>query len=312
MISNCDLRSDASPAVELRNVTRRFGATCALDDFSLVVPTGLVFSLIGENGAGKTTMIRHLLGLLKAQQGTVRVCGMDPVADPVGVLSKIGYLSEDSNLPDWMRVRELMRFTQAFYPDWDELYANKLQHDFKLDPDAKIKHLSKGQRARAGLLVALAYRPAILLLDEPSSGLDPIVRRDILGAIIRTVAEEGRTVIFSSHLLSEVERVSDIIAMIKNGRVEFCGPRDAITSWHFRAVFRFDTEADNLRHIDGILSWEGTGRERVAVCAGQREAIAAEAAKRGARLVDCSSLTLDEIFVARARNEAATPAGGRP
>src|SRR5438034_2458676 len=186
--------------VEIQGLTRRFGPKLALDQVSLTVPAGTVVGLVGENGAGKTTLIKPVLGLLRAATGSVRVFGRDPVADPVGVLSRVGYLSEENDLPGWMRVEELLRYSRAFYPNWDDAYAERLRRDFELDPAAKIKHLSKGQKARVGLLIALAYRPELLVLDEPSSGLDPIVRRDILGAVIRTIADEGRTVLFSSHL----------------------------------------------------------------------------------------------------------------
>lgn len=198
---------------------------------------------MGANGAGKTTLIRHVLGLLKPQRGSVRVFGLDPVKEPVAVLSRIGYLSEEGDLPGWMRVDDLMRYMRAFYPSWDEGYAQQLRKQFELDPAAKVKGLSKGQKARAGLLVALAYRPELLLLDEPSSGLDPIVRRDILGAIVRTIADEGRTVLFSSHLLDEVERISDRIAMLKGGRILFTGELDEIKQMHHRLTLRFDGEA---------------------------------------------------------------------
>ena len=154
----------------------------------------------------------------------MRVFGLDPVADPVGVLSRIGYLSEENDLPGWMSVSELIRYSRAFYPQWDDAYAEELRSTFALDPAVKIKHLSKGQKARAGLLVALAYRPELLVLDEPSSGLDPIVRKDILGAVIRTIADEGRTVLFSSHLLDEVEQVADHVTMIKSGRILMSAP----------------------------------------------------------------------------------------
>ena len=213
------LPSAAPPIVDIRRVTRQFGNKTALNDLSLTVPRGGVFGLIGGNGAGKTTVIKHILGLLKAQTGTVRVFGLDPVANPVGTLGRIGYLSENRELPDWMCVCELMRYTQAFFPNWDEAYAEELRQAFDLDPKARIKTLSRGQRACAGLLVALAHRPELLVLDEPSSGLDPVVRRDILGAIIRTIADEGRTVLFSSHLLDEVERVADRVAIIHQGRI---------------------------------------------------------------------------------------------
>jgi ABC-2 type transport system ATP-binding protein len=150
----------------------------------------------------------------------------------VGVLSRIGYLSEENDLPGWMRVDELIRYTRAFYPHWDDAYAEELRRTFALEPTAKIKHLSKGQRARLGILIALAYRPELLVLDEPSSGLDPIVRRDILGAIIRTIAHEGRSVLFSSHLLNEVEEVADHVTMISRGRILLSGPLEDIKESH--------------------------------------------------------------------------------
>ena len=304
-----DLAEGVANVVEIRGVSRRFGRKLALDNVSLSVPAGTVLGLVGENGAGKTTLIRHVLGLLKAETGSVRLFGRDPVRDPVGVLSRIGYLSEEPDLPGWMRVHELIRYVSAFYPTWDAAYAEKLRREFALDPLAKIKHLSKGQRARAGLLAALAYRPDLLLLDEPSSGLDPIVRRDILGAIIRTIAEQGRTVLFSSHLLSEVERVSDQIAMIKSGRVLFCDTLDGIRSRYCRVVLRLDDPRDRPPKLDSALSWQGGGREWTAVCAAPADQIAAEALLQGAQIVERFPLDLDEIFVAHA---AANGSQGAP
>jgi ABC-2 type transport system ATP-binding protein len=196
------------------------------------MPRGAVYGLVGANGAGKTTLIKHILGLLRAESGTVRVFGHDPVADPVAVLSRIGYLSEENDLPGWMRVDELIRYTRAFYPAWDNTYAEELRRTFALDAAAKVKSLSKGQKARMGLLVALAHRPELLVLDEPSSGLDPIVRRDILGAVMRTIADEGRTVLFSSHLLEEVEQVADHVTMISNGKIVLSASLEDIKELH--------------------------------------------------------------------------------
>jgi ABC-2 type transport system ATP-binding protein len=222
----------SEPVISVSGLTRRFGATTALDSVSLTLPRGGVYGLVGANGAGKTTLIKHILGLLKAESGSVRVFGLDPVSDPVGVLSRIGYLSEENDLPGWMRIDELLRYSRAFYPKWDDVYAEELRVRFELDASAKIKSLSKGQRARAGLLVALAYRPELLVLDEPSSGLDPIVRRDILGAVMRTIADEGRTVLFSSHLLDEVEQVADHVTMIARGNIVLSAPLAAIKESH--------------------------------------------------------------------------------
>lgn len=222
----------AEPVIAVSNLTRRFAARTVLSSVTLEIPRGGVYGLVGANGAGKTTLIRHVLGLLRAEEGSVRVFGRDPVADPVGVLSRIGYLSEENDLPGWMRVDELMRYSRAFYPGWDGAYAGELRTMFALDPAAKIQTLSKGQKARAGLVVALAYRPELLVLDEPSSGLDPIVRRDILGAILRTIADEGRTVLFSSHLLQEVEQVADHVTMIREGKIVVSAPLKEVKDAH--------------------------------------------------------------------------------
>lgn len=301
----------AASIVEVKNVSRRYGEKLALDDVTFRVPVGSVVGLVGENGAGKTTLIKHILGLLKAQAGSVRVFGLDPVADPVGVLSRIGYLSEEPDMPGWMRVRELIRYIAAFYPTWDHDYAEQLRREFELDPNAKIKQLSKGQRARAGLLIALAYRPELLLLDEPSSGLDPIVRRDILGAIIRTIADEGRTVLFSSHLLAEVERVSDEVAMIKSGRVLFCDSLDRIKQSHTRLTLEFPDPRPAPPPLAGALAWDGGGREWTAVCTGQVDQFRSEAVKFGARIVQHSGLSLDEIFIARSANNSTVRVEGK-
>jgi ABC-2 type transport system ATP-binding protein len=292
--------------IEIEALSRRFGAKAALDNVSLDVPRGVVFGLVGANGAGKTTLIRHLLGLLKAQSGSVRIFGRNPVQDPVGVLSRIGYLSEEGDLPGWMRIDELMRYMRAFYPTWDEVYAQDLRRQFDLDPAVKVKTLSKGQKARAGLLVALAYRPELLVLDEPSSGLDPIVRRDILGAIVRTIADEGRTVLFSSHLLDEVERISDRVAMLKAGRILFTGELDDIKHNHHRLTVCFDEERAAPPAIDCVLQWEGRGRAWTALTYGRLEAVKMAISAMGGEVIEQQVLSLDEIFIARVGAGAGT------
>jgi ABC-2 type transport system ATP-binding protein len=301
--------------VEISNLSRRFGAKLALGDVDFRVPAGCVVGLVGENGAGKTTLIKHILGLLKAQAGSVRVFGLDPVKDPVSVLSRIGYLSEEPDMPGWMRIHELIRYIAAFYPTWDTIYAEELREEFQLDPKQKVKQLSKGQRARAGLLIALAYRPDLLLLDEPSSGLDPIVRRDILGAIIRTIADEGRTVLFSSHLLAEVERVSDQVAMIRSGKILFCDSMERIKQGHARLTLRFQSPQSGPPDLAGALSWDGAAYEWTAICEGSASRLQAAAAHLGAQVIAQSGVSLDEIFLARAganREPAQAAEGNTP
>jgi len=297
------------PVVQIGDVSRRFGAKLALDRVSLSIPTGCVLGLVGENGAGKTTLIKHVLGLLRAESGGVRVFGLDPAEQPVPVLSQIGYLSEEPDLPGWMRVRELMRYVQAFYPSWDEKYAESLREQFGLDPNLRVRALSKGQRARAGLIAALAYRPALLVLDEPSSGLDPVVRRDILTAIIRTIADEGRTVLFSSHLLSEVERVCDRVAMLKSGRLVFSGDLADIKQTYHRVTLRFDQPMAAAPALAGGVGWTGGGHEWTALFDVPAEQVEWAATPLGGHIVQRAAPSLDEIFFARTATRA-RPAGG--
>ena len=163
----------------------------ALNDVSITIHQGQVFGLLGANGAGKTTLIKHILGLLTPQKGSVRVFNMNPVTEYNSVLQNVGYLSEFRDLAKWMRIDELVRYTRTFYRGWDANYAKELKDKFSLDGRAHVENLSRGETAKVALMLALAHRPKLLLLDEPSSGLDPIVREDILEAILRSIAEGG-------------------------------------------------------------------------------------------------------------------------
>lgn len=289
----------AENVIEFRKLSRLFGETVALHEVNLTIPRGCVFGLVGENGAGKTTLLKHILGLLKPTHGVVRVFGKDPVAEPVDVLGRVGYLSEDRELPDWMRIAELLHYTSAFYPDWDRDYADDLRAMFELDPQQKVKHLSRGNRARVGLVLALAHRPDLLLLDEPSSGLDPVVRRDILAAIIRTVADEGRTVLFSSHLLDEVQRVCDHVAVLHQGRLLLSSPLDEMLEKHYRLTVRFEQSQPVKPVITGALTCVGDGHEWTIVCNGQRQIVENQLRDLQAEIVEDGLPSLDEVFVAR-------------
>jgi ABC-2 type transport system ATP-binding protein len=286
--------------VDINDLSRSFGGRTALDGVALRVAAGQIHGLVGSNGAGKTTLLKHLLGLLRATTGSVRVFGLDPVRDPVGVLGRIGYLSEERELPEWMSVNELLRYTQAFHPTWDASYARELLDTFALDPAKKIKDLSKGMRAQAGLIAAVAHRPELLILDEPSSGLDAVVRRDILDAIVRTVADDGRTVIFSSHLLDEVQRMSDHVTLIHHGRVKLSGAIDDVRSAYHRSRVRFVEHLDQPPALENVLAMEGSGRSWSAVHSGSLENFRHSVHARGGEIVESRDATLEEIFLAHA------------
>ena len=285
--------------VDVTGLSRRFGSKTALDAVSFRASEGRIHGLVGANGAGKTTLIRHFLGLLRAKSGSVRVFGLDPVREPVEVLRRIGYLSEERELPEWMRIDELMRYTQAYHPNWDMDYARELLDTFNLDGAKKVKELSKGMRAQTGLVAAVAHRPDLLILDEPSTGLDAVVRQDILEAIVRTASDDGRTVIFSSHLLEEVERMSDHVTMIHDGRVALDGPLEDIRQSHQRCSVRFAERLDRAPAIDGALSVDGGGRSWSVVHNGSVQRFRQSVAQLGGEVTESRDATLEEIFVAR-------------
>ena len=286
--------------VEIAGVSRLYRRTLALDNVSISMPRGGVVGLVGENGAGKTTLIKHVLGLLRAQTGTVRVFGLDPVKKPHEALGRIGYLSEHRDMPGWMRIDELMRYTRALYPKWDPAYAKKLVQMFQLDPTAKIRTLSMGQTAKAGLVTALAHRPELLVLDEPSSGLDPIVRRDILGAVLREVANEGRTALFSSHLLHEVETISDRVVLISAGKVILDETLQDLLRRHQRMVVTGRHGQSPKGLITGLEACEEEVGRWTVICQGELAAVTADAKQKGFDVNEAGPAKLDDIFLARA------------
>jgi ABC-type multidrug transport system ATPase subunit len=207
-------------AVETHGLTKRFGDQVALSDLSLQVPTGAVYLLVGPNGAGKSTTLKVLLDLMRASAGTAEVFGLDSVERAPEVRANIGYVPER---PDWgygwMRVGRLLEHHALYYPTWDQSYAEKLVQKFELRMDRKVGVLSKGQARRVHLTMALAHRPPLLLLDEPTDGLDPLMRDETLGVIADHLAETETTVVLSTHHVEEVERLADHIGVLRGGQL---------------------------------------------------------------------------------------------
>lgn len=286
--------------VDIKNLSKEFGVKSVLDNVNLSITKGVVYGLVGENGTGKTTLMKHILGLLRPSKGSVQVFGLDPVKNPEAVLSRIGYLSENRELIDWMRLDELIGFTRAFYPDWDDEYANHLVNSFGLNKSSIVGTLSRGQRAQVGLILAVSHHPDLLLLDEPSTGLDPIVRKDILVEIIHAVTERGQTVFFSSHLLEEVERMSDCIAMIYQGKVVLSGSLDEIKQNHKVLVLGFDNPVETLPSFSGVFSIQGSGKEWTILCDANFDQLNKEITEAKAGIIEQHQPSLTEIFIAHA------------
>lgn len=290
--------------ISIENVTRCFGKTVALNKVSLNMSGGIVLGLVGENGAGKTTLIKHLLGLLRAREGTVRVFGKNPVAEPEYVLARLGYLSEHrEDLPGWMRIKELFRYTQAFYPKWDNPYSRELCETFGLDPDQKIKTLSKGQKAQVGLINALAHRPELLLLDEPSSGLDPVVRHDILAMVIRNVVNEGRSVFFSSHLLDEIELIADHVVIMHKGGIFVDSPLAEIQNSYCTLELLFEHPLKTPPQLPGLIWSRNQGMQWSVLCKADVNVLKQKAVELGTRSVEAKRPTLNEIFVSLVKDD---------
>jgi ABC-2 type transport system ATP-binding protein len=208
-----------SNAVEIRGLQYRAGKSFEIHAMDLTVPTGSIYGFLGPNGSGKTTTIRLILGLLRARAGTIRVLGEPMPLRAPAVLARVGFVPEQPHLDPTLTVSEAMRFHAAFYPTWDGDWAGRLLHTFELDPDRLFGKLSKGQKGKVMMLLALAQRPELLLLDEPTDGLDPVVRRDMLSALIDYVSQHGASVLISSHLVHELERMCDWIGVMDNGRL---------------------------------------------------------------------------------------------
>lgn len=206
------------PIIRLDNVTKRFGAQTALDGVSLEVPPGVVFALLGENGAGKTTAIRIMLGLTEPSAGTAQVLGLGSAAHGLQIRRLVGYVPESPGLYQWMTVAEIGWFTAGFYGDGFLPSYVELASGFGLSERKKLKSLSRGMRAKVALSLAMAHDPELLVLDEPTSGLDALVRREFLESMVDRAAA-GKTVLLSSHQIAEVERVADVVAIIRRGKL---------------------------------------------------------------------------------------------
>lgn len=211
--------------IEVRNLFKRYGRHYALRNVSFTLERGKVLGLIGPNGSGKTTLLKILIGITKPTRGYVRINGFEP-----GPYSRrfIAYVPEVDHLYSWMRVRETFKFYSSFYDDYDEEKARKALELLKLDENWKIQHMSRGQRVRLRIALALSRNAPVLILDEPLSGIDPLSRELILDALIESYDYANQAVIFSTHLVREAERIFDSIVFLHNGEVIYCGDAEEL------------------------------------------------------------------------------------
>jgi ABC-2 type transport system ATP-binding protein len=295
-----------NPAIEFQAVDKSFRKNQVLSSTTFQVETGRTFAFLGRNGAGKTTAIRMLMGLLNRDDGMIRVLGIDPQLDPIGVRSRVGYLAEDQTMYGWMRCDEILRFMAPFYATWDHQLALKYASDFEVPLATKIKHLSKGQNVRLGLVLALAHRPELVILDDPALGLDPIMRKQFNRDLITHLQGEGRTLFYSSHLLYEVEPVADEVAILDQGRIVRKSETEALRR-DVKQIVLGREAAGVLGETASVLQRRDEGRELALVVDGAQGVIE-QLRREGVehRVID---LNLDEIFEAyvTGSNEAEPP-----
>jgi len=299
------------PAIATVDLTCRYGRTEAVRGLTLTVEPGTVFALLGPNGAGKTSTIRMLMNILRPSSGRAAVLGVDSRRLGPRELATIGYVSENQKLPAWMTVDELLAFCRPLYPSWDEPLCRKLLDDFDLPAGAKIGRLSRGMRVKAALVSSLAYRPRLLVLDEPFSGLDPVVRDDLVHGVLELAEQEQWTVFISSHDLDEVERLVDTVGFMDAGRLVLAEPFEDLHA-RFRRI-EATTGAQQVEHAGAAApdAWIGLERAGRVIRFVDTQYVEGETERRAgerfsASRVEAHPMTLREIFVAivRDRREA--------
>ncbi|NUQ60842.1 MAG: ABC transporter ATP-binding protein [Pirellulales bacterium] len=294
-----------SAVIRMDRVCKRFRRQIALDQVSLDVPPGVIFALLGENGAGKTTAIRILLGLAEADSGDSQVLGLSSRRQAIEIRRRVGYVPERPTLYDWMTVAEIGWFAAGFYPDGYLQRYLQIVRQFDLPERRKVRALSKGMRAKVSLSLAMAHEPDLLVLDEPTSGLDTLVRREFLESMIERAAS-GQTVLLSSHQIGEVERVADVVAILREGQLLLVERLDALKSQVREVTLTLVNGALPSLDIPGeVLAQRRRPRQWQLLVRGLAEQeLSAFQSDPAVHSVEARSPSLEEIFVAYMEHRA--------
>ena len=289
--------TETGPAIELVGLTKRFGRTTAVDRLSLRVPPGSTFGLIGPNGAGKTTTIKMLMGVLTPSAGLARVLGIEPLAEPLVLRQRVGYVPESHHVDRWMRVAEVLGFCRSLYASWNDQTCREMLDLFELDARKKVKHLSKGMLVKLSLVLAVSHEPEVLVLDEPMAGLDPLAREEFLEGVLRTICERGQTVLFSTHSLDDVQRLADTVGILYGGRLLVHRNIEELlaTTKRIRATLTNGRLPDRLP--DNMIWQRVEGREwLVTVGEFTEETVRQLRAEEGVEHVEVIDLGLEDLF----------------
>jgi ABC-2 type transport system ATP-binding protein len=292
-----DRAATTENVLSLANVSKRFHGDEALHGACLAVPQGSVVGLLGANGAGKTTLIRCALGLARPDSGTATVFGEPAWSLSADAKSRIGYVPQDPALHAWMRARDLLRYVSAFYPKWDAPLVARLASEWHVDPAARVGTMSPGTRQRLAIILALAHRPDLLILDEPAAHLDPAGRREFLKAVLAVAAGGDRTVLFSTHITSDLERVADRVAVLRNGSTLYDGPLDTLKDSIKRIHLSAAAPLSEPLIAPGLLRVERAGNDATVSVRNFSPALVDDLARRYGAEVSVEDLNLEEIFL---------------
>lgn len=293
-----------SDAIEIDRLTKHYGQRPVVDNVSLRVPAGCVYGLLGRNGAGKSTLIKMLLGMVQPDSGRATLLGQDTRELQPAMRARIAYLAEGHPLYRWMSVAEAARFSRAFYATWHQKFFENIIDHFGISPKAKIGRLSNGQRAQISLALALAPDPELLILDDPTLGLDTVVRRDFLESMIHLIQRSGRTILFSSHILGDVERVADRIGIMVDGVLRVDCPTEQFKASLRRVVLEFVGAVPRFPTCQGLVSQRQLGGKLELVVVNYNEEHAALARSLGPVNVEALEMNLEDAFIAYTRGPA--------
>ena len=290
-----DRSSELTPdlAIETRGLVKRYRSIDAVNGLNLSVPKGAIYTLVGRNGSGKTTTIRMLLDLARPDSGTAHVLGMDSHAERTKVLERVGYVSDRPLLGSWTG-EQLVRFNRGFYPRWSDELVSRYVRVFDIPMKQRFRNLSRGNQTKMWLMLALAQQPDVLVLDEPTAGLDPVVTDQLLRVLVEDVAAEGRTVFMSSHHLSEIERIADWVGMIDKGKLLLEAPMEELRA-RFRRI-QVAGVAEMAMPVAAMRVRRSGASTEYVVRDGAEEFV--DALERGgATVIQSSPMNLSEIFL---------------
>jgi ABC-2 type transport system ATP-binding protein len=253
-------RMSTAPALSTEGLGKQYGAHWALEDCTLEVPAGSVTALVGPNGAGKTTLLQLIIGLSKPTAGDIHVFGLSPRDDAAALLPRVGFLAQEHPLYKNFSIAEMLKFGQKFNPSWDDDVAHARIEALGLPLGKKVGTLSGGQQAQVALTVALAKRPELLILDEPVASLDPLARREFLQTVMEEVAETGMSVVLSSHIVTDLERICDHLVILSHGHVQLAGPIDEVLASH-RLLTGPRTESTTIARVHNVIRESHTERQ---------------------------------------------------